>query len=114
MAKGVNLRDELRDYKFEFNLLQKIPCARQENEKYKELLKNGDALPEGVHEPTYEYGETDFYTISEADLTEGEIREYLTYKQLRLLKTIKNCAVFFTVLTILGMAAYFIMAMIAL
>ncbi len=102
MAKDiVNLREKLRDHKFEFGLLQKIPCTKQENTEYKQILKDGGTLPEGVHASVYETDE--FYKIHEADLTEAEISEYLTYKQLSLIKTIKNCVVFFTVLTVIGL-----------
>ena len=115
MAKEkINLRDELRAHKFEFDLLQKIPCIKQENEEYQKLLKDGGTLPEGVYAYVYNGGETSttaFYTIYETDLTESEIREYLTYKQLSLIRTIKNCVVFFTVLTIIGMIAYFLIMM---
>lgn len=39
MAKGeINLRDVLRSHKFEFDLLQKIPCSKQENKEYQKLL----------------------------------------------------------------------------
>ena len=109
-----NLRDELRSYKFEFDLLQKIPCSKQENKDYQNLLKNGGVLPAGVYAYVYDDGETsttEFYTIYETDLTESEISEYLTYKKLSLIKTIKNCIMFFTVLTIIGMIAYFFILM---
>lgn len=109
-----NLRDELRSYKFEFDLLQKIPCSKQENKDYRNLLKNGGVLPEGVYAYVCDDGETsktEFYTIYETDLTESEISEYLTYKKLSLIKTIKNCIMFFTVLTIIGMIAYFFILM---
>ena len=106
MAKEkINLREELRAYKCEFDLLQKVPCSKQENKEYEKLLKNGGTLPEGVFAYDYINGETstsEFYTLYEEDLTETEKVEYLTYVKLRLLKTIKNCAVFFTVLTIIG------------
>ncbi len=115
MAKEkINLRDELRAHKFEFGLLQKVPCSKQENKEYQNLLKDGKTLPEGVYAYVYDNGETsnsEFYTISETELTESEIREYLTYKQLSLIKTIKNCVMFFTVLTIIGMVAYFLIMM---
>ena len=117
MAKKINLRDELRSHKFEFDLLQKIPCTKQENKEYQKLLKDGRMLPEGVFAYIYDSGETstsEFYTIYETDLSESEIREYLTYKQLSLIKTIKNCILFFTVLTIIGMVAYFLIMMNAL
>ena len=118
MAKEkINLREELRTHKFEFDLLQKIPCTKQENKEYQQLLKDGGTLPEGVFAYFYDTGETstsDFYTIYETDLSESEIREYLTYKQLSLIKTIKNCVLFFTILTIIGMVAYFFIMMNAL
>ena len=106
MAKEkVNLRDELREHKFEFDLLQKIPCTKQENKTYEKLLEAGCALPEGVFPYEYESGTAtdEFYTVYEADLTETEIQEYLTYKQLHLIRTIKNCVMFFTILTIASM-----------
>lgn len=110
MAKEkINLRDELRNHKFAFDLFQKIPCTKQENKEYQKLLKDSGTLPEGVYAYVYDTGETsttEFYTIHETDLTESEIREYLTYKQLSLIRTIKNCVMFFTVLTIIGMIAY--------
>ncbi len=112
MAKDkINLRDELRSYKFEFDLLQKTPCSKQENKEYQKLLKDGGVLPDGVYACVYDNGETsttEFYTVYESDLTESEIAEYLTYKKLSLLKTIKNCIVFFTAVTIIGMVAYFL------
>lgn len=115
MAKEkINLRDELRAHKFEFDLLQKIPCSKQENKEYAKILKEGGTLPEGVYAYVYESGETstnEFYTIYETDLTEAEIQEYLTYKQLSLIRTIKNCVMFFTVLTIIGMVVYFFLMM---
>ncbi len=106
----IDLREKLQSYKFEFDLLQKIPCSKQENKEYRKLLKEGGVLPDGVFAYVYNDGDTstgEFYTIYKADLTEEEIAEYLTYKKLSLLKTIKNCAVFFTALTIIGMLAYF-------
>ena len=113
----INLRDELRLYKFEFDLLQKIPCSKQENREFQKILKEGGVLPEGVFAYVYDSGETsttEFYTIYETDLTESEIREYLTYKKLNLIRTIKNCVMFFTVSTIIAMVAYFIIMMSAM
>lgn len=111
MAKEtIDLRKELRSYKYEFGLLQKIPCSKQENKQYQKLLKDGGVLPEGVFAYLYDDGvtsSTEFYTIYETDLTETEVTEYLTYKKLSFIRTIKNCIMFFTVLTIIGMIAYF-------
>lgn len=104
-----NLRDELRTYRFEFDLIQKIPCSKQENKEYQKLLKENGVLPDGVYAYVNDGGvasTTQFYTVYETDLTESEITEYLTYKKLKLISTIKNCIIFFTVLTILVILVY--------
>lgn len=110
----IDLKEKLRSYKFEFDLLQRIPCSEQENKEYQKLLKEGNVLPKGIFPYVYTDGETsttEFYTIYETDLTDAEITEYLTYKKLSLIKTIKNCIVFFTVLTIISIVAYFFITM---
>lgn len=113
MAKEIiDLRKKLRSHKFEFDLLQKIPCSNNENKEYSQLLRESGSLPDGVFPYIYENSEissTDFYTIYQTDLTESEINEYLTYKQLSLIRTIKNCVLFFTILTVIGMVAYLIL-----
>lgn len=110
MAKQiVDLRNKLRAYRFEFDLLQDIPCTDQENAEYQSILKQGGTLPQNVHPYVYDTGEvsqTEFCTTYKSDLTESEIREYLTYTQLHFLKTIKNCVLFFTVSAIIGIIAY--------
>lgn len=107
MAKEkINLRNELRLYKFDFDLLQKIPCSKKDNKKYEKLLKDGGVLPEGVFAYGYETGDastTEFYTVYEADLTEAEIVEYLTYKKLSMLRTIRNCILVLTVSSMIYM-----------
>lgn len=107
MAKEkIDLRNELRLYKFDFDLLQKIPCSKKDNKKYEKLLKDGGVLPEGVFAYGYETGDastTEFYTVYESDLTEAEIVEYLTYKKLSMLRTIQNCILVLTVSSIIYM-----------
>jgi len=110
----IDLRKKLQEHKFEFGLLQKIPCSKEENKSYQELLKNGGTLPEGVYAYVYDSGETstsEFFTVYQLDLTDAQIQEYLTYKQLSMIKTIKNCVVFFTVLTVIGMILAFFIAL---
>ena len=107
MAKEkINLREELRLYKFDFDLLQKIPCSKQENKKYQKLLKEGGVLPEGVFaysQGTDDVSTTEFYTVYETDLTDSEIAEYLTYRKLSMLRTIQNCILVLTISSIIYM-----------
>ena len=65
------------------------------------MVENGYELPKNIYnclDSAYEESTEDFCESSEPGLTESEIMEYLIYKKLELLKTIKNCVVFFTVL----------------
>lgn len=109
----VNLKEQLNSYKYEFDLLQRVECSKEDCQKYKEMVENNQPLPEGVYRYTYESGEVShdlFYTIYKPDLTDAEIAEYLTYKQLGYIKTIKNCVVFFTVLTVISLIIIFLVA----
>ena len=106
----LDIRKELKEFRFQFDLLQKIPCTKQENKEYRQLLKNGESLPEGVFAYEYEFEDpfvTEFYTVYEPELTEAEIREYLTYQKLSMIKTIQNCVLFLTVLTVISLIVSF-------
>ena len=113
MAKQIiDMKEQLQENRFAYGLLQKKPCSKQENKEYSKTLKEGGSLPEGVFAYVYDNGDQtqEFYTVYEPDLTEAEKAEYLTYKKLNYLKTIKNCTLFFTALTILAMIAYLFLA----
>lgn len=118
MANGKkDLRKQLREYKFQFGLMQKTPCNGLDNKTYRDMVKNGEKLPENVFPYIYDDGsesETEFYIVYEPDLTEAEIAEYLTYKKLEMIRTIKNCAVFFTTLAVIGMVAYILLSFMAM
>lgn len=101
----LDFKDVLREYPMEYDLLQKVPCTDEENREYLERLRKGLPLPEGVVRDTSpSFGEEldSFYRWAEASLTDRELNEYLTYKKLKMLKTIKNCVIFFTVLAVIA------------
>ena len=109
--KNVDITRELKRYRNEYGLIQKIPFSHKENKQFKQMLEDGGILPEGVVE--YRMVSTGepigkFYLLQEADLTDAEITEYLTYKKLDTLRTIKNCVVFFTVLAAVSLALGFL------
>lgn len=98
------IRKKLHSYKLDYGLIEKTPYSEEENRKYIAMLMEGQSLPKGVFRNSNgEVDENDeFYAVYEPELTQEEINEYLTFKKLELLKTIRNCAVFFTVLTIIS------------
>ena len=107
----IKVKDELKIYKCDFGLAEKIPCSDEQNQTFMQILASGGQLPPNVHR--YKNPDTgelynEFYFFNECDLTESELQEFLTYKKLKLINTIKNCAVFFTVLTIISLVITFI------
>ena len=113
MAKYItNIKKILKDFYFEELLLQKINCSREDNKKYKKMLKNGEPLPNGVFEYKDGIDETDgmgtFYTIYKPDLTQEEKLEYILFKQMSMIRTIKSCVVFFTIVTVISMIITFL------
>lgn len=110
MAKNkVDLKQELRSLYFDALLLQKIDCSREDNKKYNQLLKNNEPLPNGIYEYKMETGEGAgiFYTVYQPELTQDEKLEYITFKQLKMISTIKKCVVFFTASTVISIAITF-------
>ena len=113
MAQEIfDIKKDLRRLRRELKLEQKIPFTYKENKKYAKMKKNGENLPAGVHESLYVDGGStnEFYTLYQADLNDREIAEYLAYKQIEMVRTIKNCVVFFTTLTVIGLVVGFLAA----
>lgn len=102
----VDLKKQLRSYQFKVGVLQYIPCSEKENREYAKLLADNEPLPAGIRPIVYgnaEVSTTQFCTLVEPQLTPEETEEYLTYKKLMYLRSIKNCMVFFTFLTVSGL-----------
>ena len=96
----LDMNDVGRDDVFSIN---GIDCTKEENKEYREMLKRGESLPDGVYK--YEDSlddELGFYTIYIPEMTSEETKEYILLKQYGELRTIKKCMVFFTVLAILS------------
>lgn len=55
-------------------------------------------MPYGVYAGEY----VNYYRFEKVDLSEDEIRELLLYRQVSYIKTIKNCVLFFVVLTVIS------------
>jgi hypothetical protein len=93
-----DLRTELRTMKFEFDLLQRIPCSEEENRAFKRYLEDGQDLPQGVFRYRNSDGknsDSEFYTVYDPDLTEREMNEFLKMRQMQILKSIKGAIMLF-------------------
>ena len=111
MAKEfVDLRKEIEQMQFDLNFMQKIDCSKEDNKKYAALLKAGNPLPKDIYQNKYnDSGEyyDEFYKLESSGLTDDEKRMYMEYKKLLHIKTIKNSALFFVILTILNIVVAF-------
>ncbi len=112
MAKKIDLRKELEEQRYEWGLLQKIPCSKEDNKRYCQMLKDGESIPQGVYRYVDGAGVemNSFYSIYQSDLTQEEQDELLKLEKLSMIRTIKNCAIFFVALTAISLLVYFLIA----
>lgn len=66
--------------------------------KWAEMKKKGEALPEDV----YEDNNGKLFRLVDPELSPDEERLFIQLKQLGYIKTIRNCAIFFVVLAVIG------------
>jgi hypothetical protein len=108
VAMARNLRSELEEYRKEFGIVQYEPCSNKDDKKYSKMIKEGFDLPNGIIQDNSGYG---FRKISYTDLSDIELEQLMKYRKWMYLKTIKNCAVYFTVISVLGLILLVILLM---
>ena len=116
MGDSKNIKEQLDEYRLKYDLYDQRLCTDEENKAYRELLKQGENLPEDIYpidaslEDMNITGKTKFLELLRTELTQAEIMEYLMYQKLDMLTTIRNCIVFFTVLAGIALLLSFISA----
>jgi len=99
------LREELIQAQVTLGLSQMLPCNAEENRQFDKMRKEKLPLPTDVLQSSDGY-----YRLKDTDLSEQEVNQLLQCRQVIFLKTIKNCAVFFVVLTVIGLIVSFVLA----
>ena len=101
--------EEFFEMKFECELVQKKRCSPEEQQIYLEMEEREEELPFDI----FKYpGEAEaFGRYVELDVDKEHLQEYYTLIQTKKLNTIKNCVVFFTVLTIISMIVALFLAL---
>lgn len=112
MNTNRRIKRELDNYRLKYDLYEKDLCSQKESDEYKDLLKQGKSLPDDIyHDDDWRNAcDSEFFRLVRSDLTQEDIMEYLTYKKLDMLKTIKNCIVFFTVLAVIALILSYLVA----
>lgn len=111
MAKEpIDMKKNLQNIWLDMHFLQDIACSKEENKQFRQLKKNGEALPDDIREyqDVNEVVTGEFFRIYDAGLTENERLEYTFYGMLQQLRTIKKCCVFFTTLTVISLIIGFL------
>jgi len=88
-TEPIDIRKKLREYRLDNDLVQEIQLPERAVEKAKQALSEHGTLPNNVLSD--ENNPDVFYTVYTPSLTQEEIDEYLTYRQLNLLRSIRNC-----------------------
>jgi len=109
--KILDMQKELENNKFDLNQGKKVYCNKKESTAFAKLISSDKALPDGVFKNSQDsddfYDEnTSFYRMEQTNFSHEKIQEYLQFKQTKYLHTIKNCVVFFTVITAISLSIW--------
>lgn len=97
-------RNEFDSMMQQAELISRFYCTDEENERYAAMLKNGQPLPEGVRATIDNLNKKVFCIKTlKTDLTEEEQKQYILLKLMVDIQSMKNCMIFFTVLTIISL-----------
>lgn len=106
----INAKEQLNKLRLFYGTFSENECDENTSKKYEKILFEDcsyENIPENVKcEFDYTLQKTRFYSGIKSDLTENEIYELMEYKKLGLLTTIKNCIVFFTICSVIGIVLY--------
>ncbi len=99
-----NLKEELENFYFENKLTEVVYCQKDEQKEFQKMKKNKVPLPDDVREDDAGC----FFRYMDNDLSSEEIKKLLFFRQLSYLKTIRNCLIYFVVLSVLTFIVAFI------
>ena len=94
-----DIKKELFRLKVDFDIIQRCFCSEDEEKEMRMLENNKQPLPGDIH---IDEDDGSHYRFVNVNLSKEEIDELLLLRQLKYLKTIKNCLVFFVSLIIIS------------
>lgn len=90
---------ELNKFRIDHGVIIKESCSKEDDKKYRELIKNGKSLPSNIIEDPSRKGW--FYNISKESLDDKDLSEYIGFKTLDSINYIKNTIVLILVVNII-------------
>jgi len=100
----MDIKTKLKKLQEELEIIEKIPCTKEEADQYDELIKENKELPPDVFCFSEEDSECLYckYYRYKTNLSYEEKEEYLLLYQTKQLIIIKRCAIYFTGMSIIG------------
>ena len=114
----MSIKEEFLDLLLENKFNDIESCSKEESEKFIRMLENSEVLPENIIYNGYD----DFLKIKKSDLTDKQMTIFILLKQTQILKkiekyspylkTIKNCLIYFVILSIISIISLIIIGVI--
>lgn len=98
-------KEDLSKLMTEIGVDNKVFCDENETKQFNDFIKNNMQLPTGVYVAEALNGTRCFYRIERSGLSEEEQKQYLFLKLMSDVQSMKNCMIFFTVITIISLIA---------
>lgn len=103
-------------YKAKLGLANAVMCTKAQNDELNETVKRGEKLPNNIF--AYDFIEDinyyKFVIYNEDSSSIDQIDDYLKYKKLCDLQTIKKCMVYFTTLSVICLVGFLFLLVFAL
>lgn len=96
----MSLLNELKTLEEDFGVVEKIPCTTEDNKKYRELLNNGETLPDGIYQN--KDNTNLFYNITRHEMTDKDFDRLVKLKTWKEVKTIALCASVIAAISVFG------------
>lgn len=99
----MTFKEGIEQTKVNLGITRYINCTESENIAFRNLIRQNKALPPNVYlvKGTNNISTACFFKVLEPP--EKDIDDYLKYSQFKMIRTIKNCAVYFTTLSIISL-----------
>ena len=108
--------EKLLELMYESGLCREIDCTDEENQMFLDMIKRKEELPIDIVRREESNGTKldEFYKVVPLEITSEEIQKYCALQNAKNIKTIKNCVVFFTALTVISLVVTFCLLLISL
>ena len=111
-----SMKSKTLEYKAKLGLGNSLMCTKAQNDELNETVKRGEKLPSNVvaYEFIEEINYYKFVIYNEDSSSIDQIEDYLKYKKLYDLQTIKKCMVYFTTLSVICLVGFLSLLVFAL